>query len=124
MDVGQLFPSMPNRPTGKDFEIMSAILLGYDHLVDAEPTQEGKEKVWKRNVTQHIGDVDTLVYMAFQRTFLQLKIRTSADLQEWMLQDPAAVYGRIVMFMDGFVTGSEFRRRQAAAEAERRRNGL
>lgn len=106
--MDDVFGKRPGRVDHPDFWRISEILLRHDGALEKLPAEE-REAAWKGLVAEHV-DLDSVMYVATQRTLRALDILTMADLRK--LQRTKA--GRrqatlmVTMFVDGFVTGAEF----------------
>lgn len=97
-------PSFPDRPSHRDFDWLSAIVIDLDAEAEAMPEGATIEDIAKRYV-----DPTSLSYMALQRAIRSLGVTTGAEV----LEHTSEVFRLSAMYYEGFLIGLRFERQRA-----------
>lgn len=101
-----------NRPEHADFYLLSALLQDYDNVIDDAETLAKKDARWRQIASESV-DVDSLMYVAFQRAIRSLGITTAGEVQERQEE-----VGRLTaVYSEGLVIGAALvKRRERRAD--------
>jgi hypothetical protein len=105
MNINDIFGGNSARPDKPDFWRLSEIVLKFDGRMQAATTDDEKEVVWQEAYAEH-AEMDCVAYMAMQRTFHILGIRSKMEL----LAMQTEVAKLTTVYMEGFLLGCEFRK--------------